>query len=98
MHLQTKTLVKKINSYIEKTHGGEASQPNFDCVPQSTASLGFFLICFALITLVPGIKIRELCEPTENQQHVQDKFKYLFANSKSDEDIYPVTVSETADC
>jgi hypothetical protein len=39
-----------------------------------------------------------LCKPTENQQQVQDKFKYLFASSKTDENIYPVTISEISDC
>ena len=41
VQLQTKTLVNFFNSYVEKTHGGEASQPNVDCVPQSTARLCF---------------------------------------------------------
>lgn len=39
----------------------------------------------------------ELYEPSANQHQVLDKFKYLFASSKTDENIYPVTISEISD-
>ena len=98
VHLRTKTLVKKINSYVEKTHGGESNQTNVDCVQNSTTHLGLGIdpprINYS------GIRTLDmaLCEPTEDQQQVQDKFKYLFSNSNMDEDIYPVIVSEIANC
>ena len=84
VHLRTKTLVNFFNSYVEKKHGGEANQTNVDCVQNSTTHLGLGI--YQPRINYSGIRTLDtvLCEPAEDQQQVQDKFKYLLANRNMD--------------
>jgi hypothetical protein len=97
VHLRNKTLVKFFNSYVDKTHGGELNQTNVDFVPEGTARVDSDLdqprINYSGIRTLDT----ELYEPLANKHQVLDKFKYLFASSKTDENIYPVTISEISD-
>ena len=98
VHLWTKTLVKKFNSYVDKTHGGELYCTNLDFVPEGTVRRDSDLKDQPRINY-SGIRTldTELYEPSANQHQVLDKSKYLFASIKTEENIYPVTIPEISD-
>ena len=91
MHVRIKSLARRFNGYVERTSTREAFQTNDTYVPPSIRT-GYV---FAHATTALDRPRAEV----ECDIEVQTMYKYLFANinAKSEDGIYPVTVSEIAE-